>query len=260
METARRATIGRWIHWRTGLLGNPLRSLHPPQLVYPVWARDDTSDEAVFEQIFHHSEYACIDDMQDVGLVVDCGANVGYYSAYCLSHFPECQVVAVEPDASNFAMLQRNLSSYGNRARLIQGGVWSHAARLAISENTYRDGREWTRQVRECRPDDRTDLEGIDITTLLENSGHRRISILKIDVEGAEAVIFAANYESWIGKVDAIVIELHDDSQFGSASQIFHSAIKGRCFDVSLSGQITVCTRPPSIRLRMVRSRERAAA
>jgi FkbM family methyltransferase len=218
------------------------RELHPPQLIHPVWAREVSSDLAVFTQIFEEGEYACIDGLTDVGLIVDCGANVGYYSAYCLSRFADCEVLAIEPDAGNFAMLERNLSPYGNRARLVHGGVWSHSVRLAISEGAYRDGREWTKQVRECRPDDKADFQGMDIATLLEKSGHHRISILKIDVEGAEAVIFSANYQSWIDKVDAIVIELHDDSHFGNASRIFDSAIQGRGFHVSRCGQITVCT------------------
>ena len=255
-----RAAIGYWVHRRMGILRGPLRGLHPPQLIHPVWAREDSSDLAVAAQIFYEAEYACIDKMTNVGMIVDCGANVGYFSAYCLSRFPDCQVVAVEPDAGNFAMLRRNLLPYRNRVRLVHGGVWSHPARLAISESKYRDGREWTKQVRECRPDDNADIEGIDIATLLQKSGHHRISILKIDVEGAEAVIFSANYQSWIGNVDAIVIELHDDSLFGKASEIFHSAIEGRHFQVSRSGEITICTSAASCRLGAGRSHESTAA
>lgn len=236
-----REAVGNLMGRRIGRLQHSLRGLHPPQLMHPVWAREDSSDLAVFAQIFDDAEYACIEGMTNSGLILDCGANVGYFSALCLSSFPGCSVIAVEPDAGNFAMLERNLSCYGNRVRLVHGGVWSHPAGLAISDSKYRDGREWTRQVHECRPDENPDIEGINIATLLEKSGQQRISILKIDVEGAEAVIFSANYQSWIGQVDAIVIELHDDSQFGNASQVFDAAIQGRGFNVSQSGQITIC-------------------
>ena len=64
-----------------------------------------------------------------------------------------------------------------------------------------------------------------------------------MDIEGSEAVVFSDNYQSWIEKVSAIVIELHDDSSFGKASDIFYSAIKGRNFHVARSGELTVCTR-----------------
>ena len=230
--------IQRWL----GIVRSSLRGLHPPQAIYPLWVRDSSSDFAMFTQIFHDLEYGCLDGMTDVGLILDCGANVGYSSAYFLSHFPSCQVIAIEPDPNNFAMLQRNLYPYGNRVRMVHGGVWSRPAKLVISDIKYRDGGECTRQVRECRSDEQPDVEGIDITTLLEKSGHDQISILKVDIEGAEAVIFSDNYHSWIEKVDAIVIELHDDSFFGDASGIFYAAIKDCNFQMSRSGELIVCT------------------
>ena len=74
----------------------------------------------------------------------------------------------------------------------------------------------------------------------LQAVGQERISILKVDVEGAEAVIFSENYKSWREKVDAIAIELHDDLVFGNATQIFFNAIEGRDL-LSRSGELTVC-------------------
>ena len=151
------------------------------------------------------------------------------------------RIVAVEPDPENFAMLRRNLALYGTRVNLIRAGVWSHATRLALSENRYRDGREWSRQVRLVEPGDKVEIEGVDIGTLLASSGQDRISILKVDVEGAETIIFSENYQSWLDKVDAIAIELHDDSVFGKGREVFFTAIEGRGFHVSRSGELTVC-------------------
>ena len=154
---------------------------------------------------------------------------------------PDSRIVAVEPDPQNFAMLTRNLAPYGSRVNLINAGVWSHVTWLALSESRYRDGRESNRQVRVSEPSEEVHIEGVDIETLLASSGHDRISILKVDVEGAEAVIFSENYRSWLDKVDAIAIELHDDSVFGNATEVFFTAIEGRGFQVSHSGELTVC-------------------
>jgi hypothetical protein len=112
-----------------------------------------------------------------------------------------------------------------------------------IEEEPYRDGREWTRQVRPARTGERAELRGVDIASLLRSSGHETISVLKIDVEGAEAVVFAENYESWLGSVEVIVAELHDDSKFGDANAAFARAITDREFAVSLSGELTVARR-----------------
>ena len=109
-------------------------------------------------------------------------------------------------------------------------------------ETPYRDGREWTVQVRECKPGEEAEMQATDVGTLLKESGLDRISILKIDIEGAEAVVFAHNYEYWLQYVDNMVIELHDDSFFGKASDIVLNTINsGRSFNISQSGELTVC-------------------
>jgi FkbM family methyltransferase len=209
--------------------------------MHPLLVRGDSSDFDVFDQIFIDREYRCLDDMTEVRLVIDCGANVGYSSAYFLSLHPNSRIIAVEPDPENFAMLKRNLAPYRSRVNAINAGVWSHATRLALSESRYRDGREWTRQVRVSEAGEEADIEGVDIETLFASSGQDRISILKVDVEGAEAEIFSKNYRSWLDKVDAIAIELHDDSVFGKATEVFFTAIEAGGFQVSRSGQLTVC-------------------
>ncbi len=217
--------------------------IHPRLSKHPLFVRSGTSDPEVLDQIFIQSEYQSLNDLTQVGLIIDCGANVGYSSAYFLSHFPNCRIVAVEPDPENFAMLSRNLAPYGSRVNLMHAAVWSHATRLALVDDPYRDGREWTKQVRLAEHDDKEHIDGVDIGSLLLSSGQDRISILKVDVEGAEAEIFSGNDLSWLNKVDAIAIELHDDSVFGNATEVFFTAIEGHGFHLSRSGELTICRR-----------------
>lgn len=206
--------------------------------------RGNSSDADVFNQIYIQKEYSCLLDMKEVDLVIDAGANVGYSSAYFLSHFTKCHVVAVEPDPSNFAALLANLAPFGSRATLLNCGLWSKPAQLAIETSLYRDGREWTRQVRECQPGERGEIQAITIDQILEESGRDRLSLLKMDIEGAEAVVFAApTCQDWLGRTEAIAIELHDDTGFGRASDVFHNAISPQNFQVSHSGELTICRR-----------------
>jgi FkbM family methyltransferase len=211
--------------------------LSPKNAEYPLVCRANTSDIHVFGQIFIDREYSCLDTLSNVDLIIDCGANVGYSSAYFLTHFPKCSVISVEPDPYNFALLETNLSPYNERVKIVNSGVWSHPVGLKIQ---YR-GDGWATQVRECKPDEVPDMQATDIGTLLRESGRDRISILKIDIEGAEAIVFARNYESWLPYVDNIVIELHDNTSFGRVSDIFFNAISNRPFDISGYGELTVC-------------------
>lgn len=239
---ARRALYHLYQRWFGGLK-NLVYRVHPKGILYPTYARADSSDIAVCYYVLIENEYAPLYGLKDVRLVIDCGANVGYSSTCFLSRFPNCCVMAVEPDPDNFKMLERNLRAYGERAKLVRAGVWSHTTGLAIREIPYRGGQAWTRQVRPCEPNEKADLEGASIESLRVSSGHDRISLLKVDIEGAEVVLFRDNLE-WLDKVDAMAIELHDDTHFGRASEIFFHAIQGRGFDVSQNGFLTFCVRP----------------
>lgn len=154
-------------------------------------------------------------------------------------------MIAIEPDAGNFDVLVENLGPYAPRVNALRAGVWSHRTPLAIAETPYRDGREWTTQTKPAGPGEDASFDGVDIASVIGESEHDRISILKVDIEGAEAIVFGENHESWLGLVDNIVIELHDDSAFGSASEVFEQAISGYGFVVSHSGELTVARAEP---------------
>jgi FkbM family methyltransferase len=199
--------------------------------------RPGTSDHAVFFQVFVHRGYGCLDKMRDVNLIIDCGANVGYTSVYLLNRFPHARLVAVEPDPDTFSILKANLAPYAGRSRAICSAVWSHSAALVFSGN--QPGAEWSHSVRPPNNSEPANLMATDVGTLLEESGAERISILKIDIEGAESAVFSSNYENWVKRVDNLVIELHSEE----CRSIFETAIAAEHFEISRSGELTVCTR-----------------
>ena len=213
-----------------------LVTLRAPQ-VGSVFCRARTSDLGVFRQIFIEREYRCLDDVRDPGLIIDCGANVGYASAYFLARHKRAQLIAVEPDCGNFSVLQKNLARYSSRVRLIQSGVWSSETGLVMCAETFGDGKEWSYTVRPNGPTETPTLHAVDIGGLLRQSGFDRISVLKIDIEGSEKEVFRHNYESWIGKVDRLVIELHGPE----CETAFMRAVKSRAAQISRCDELTVC-------------------
>lgn len=144
---------------------------------------------------------------EDVNFILDCGANVGYASIYLLNKYPHARLIAVEPDEGNFQFCRKNIAHYADRVTLIRSGIWSHETGLIVCQAG--DGREWSIQVRESQANEKPDLLATDINNLLQQSGFSSIDLLKMDVEGAEKVIFSNNYNNWLNKVNNIAIELH---------------------------------------------------
>jgi FkbM family methyltransferase len=216
-----------------------LFTLNSKYAMYPLLCRPQTTDFSVFRQIFVLRNYSCLDDIKEAGLIIDCGAYVGYSSAYFLSRYKNCKLVAIEPDPENFAVLTLNLRPYHNRVSLLQTAVWSHPAKLVLDATSCLNGNEWGREVRLCLEGESPDFLSVDIESLLQNSGYNRISILKIDIEGAESVLFSKNYENWIDQVDNIVIELHNEECKASLAR----AIEGRGFFTRKFGEVTLCRR-----------------
>lgn len=223
---------------RQAFASEPFR-LTSCRLAFPVFCRPRTSDIRVFKQIFIDLEYRCLDDCASPDLILDCGANVGYSSAYFLNRFPTARVIAVEPDPDNFKLLCENVKPYGRRCTPMLAAIWPEPKRLRLSQGTMGQGREWGRKVEPTQGGHAGGLEGIDIASLLDQSGFSRIGLLKIDIEGAERHVFGHTARNWIDSVDNIVIELHDDE----CVERFFQIVDRQQFHTSRCEELTVCKR-----------------
>jgi len=202
----------------------------------PVYARAGSSDRRVFRQVLLNLEYDCFPSVREPGLIVDCGANVGYASVFFLGRYPSAHVIAIEPDPDNFALLRRNTAPYGERATIIQSGVWSHATGLTIRRGEFGDGREWATQVVETPRGQTPDIQAVDLGGILLTSGFPRIDILKVDIERAEIELFGHGTERWLDRVGNLAIELHDEE----CEKILFRAVQGWGYTMSHHGELTV--------------------
>lgn len=193
--------------------------------------RANTSDFATFEQIFINKDYD-IDIDFDPRFIIDGGAYVGYSTAYFGTKFPNARIIAVEPAKSNFNLLKRNTINYSN-VSLYNAGLWWKKAYLYVKDEGLG---EWGFFVKEAVNDAEGMIEGIPISDILNKSGFETIDILKLDIEGSEIEIFSSNFESWLGKVKMLIIELHDRLR-PKCSEIFFNAIKKYDFSVGQSGE-----------------------
>lgn len=209
-----------------------LFSLRVPGILYPVYGRTGSSDPWVLSTIFVEREYSPIDGDREVKLVLDCGANVGYSSIFFLNRFPQCRVIAVEPDPENIKVLRMNLEPYGGRVEIVPAAVWSARATLRIVPQDA----AWATQVRAVQPGEKGDLVAVDIPTLLERSSAGEVDILKMDIEGSEAEVFSGEVAKWLPRVRNLAIELHGER----CTEVVEGALSSyQCHKV-ISGELTI--------------------
>lgn len=147
-------------------------------------------------------------------LIVDAGANVGSASRYFLQRFPSARVVAIEPDPANYDLLVANCADHP-RAELINKALWPESTRLTLdhslgAECAVRTQPAPTPHITPSTPPE-PGLSCATITMAELIASHGPVDLLKLDIEGAEAALFAPERDlSWLEQVSAIVIELHD--------------------------------------------------
>ena len=227
-----------WWHQKSKLPRTGVFDLTSRYAQYPLQCRARTSDIDVFKHIYVLREYAFLDEMENPGLIIDCGANVGMSTSYFLGRCPEARVIAIEPDPGNYQQLMHNTANYSDRVTGIQAGVWSKQAGLKFVDAPFGDGRAWAICVEEALPGEPVDINAVSIPQILaDEPADQRISLWKIDIEGAELSLFSENAEEWLGRVDNLVIELHGPE----CEKVFYDAIKPFDFEVIPSGGVVIC-------------------
>lgn len=220
------------VKWGRGLV-----DVRIPGLAAPVAVRAGTSDREALTQVFVESEY----DTRYPGLprfIIDAGANVGYASVWFANVYPGAAIVAVEPDADNCAVLERNVAPYRG-VRVVRAGVWPREASLAIENPS---GKSWSFRVREAAPGERG-FPAVSIAGLLEASGLSVIDILKLDVEGTERELFSdAGCDRWLSRTNMLFVETHDRYKPGCEAALA-AAVARHGFRRSQEGENVVLIR-----------------
>jgi len=180
-------------------------------LQHPIIIRPGTDDVRTVIDNIVREEWGNFTPEQEPKLMIDGGAYIGDSSAYFLSRFPGLKVIALEPDPVTFQTMVKNLEPYGPRAKSLNYGLYSHAGTVR-----FQAGQTGSSVMQNGE----TEIAVTTIGSVLESEAINRIDILKLDIEGSEEAIFAADPESWLEKVDWLIIEFHSDAGESAISAV----------------------------------------
>ncbi|MBC7523083.1 MAG: FkbM family methyltransferase [Flavobacterium sp.] len=202
------------------------------------------SDLEVFEQIFNQEEYALILKMfltnnffSEDKIIIDAGANVGFTSVY-FSHFlTNEKIFCVEPSPENIEMCSKNIQYLKNFKNII---LYPNALSEKPDMNyeidrNFRDKKDWSITTSYATEGS---IKGISIGEIISQNSLNHISLLKIDIEGAERFIFKAENDlSFLKITEIIALEIHDE--FDIRTSITNLLVE-HDFLVIESGELTI--------------------
>jgi len=137
-----------------------------------------------------------------VRTVADIGANIGMAAVRLSLRYPTARFVCVEPDPAATSLLERNLWLNQVSAKVIPGAVVGAPGRFHVVSDRFAGLQRVTANAEGSVP-------GYSLAGILDAAGFDTVDLVKMDIEGAEADVFA-HANDWAPRVRALIAELHD--------------------------------------------------
>lgn len=220
--------------------------------VGPVRLRPRASDLTTFRHVFVEGQYDISKTAQGrkirkiydslireniTPIIVDCGANVGAASLWFAVAFPQAKIFALEPEGENARICRHNLA---NRPQIsmLEAAVVGHRGSVEIVSMRHAQG------MRTKRLEGGAAVAGLTVSDVVNMvDGQKSLLIVKVDIEGFEADLFAENIE-WVDAAAAIYIEPHDWMMPGEGtSDSMQKVLFDRGFELLISGENLVFVR-----------------
>lgn len=167
---------------------------------------NDGADAFIHSEIFEHEHYRLpLERAPDT--ILDLGSNIGFAATYFGRRYPAAAIACVEPWPDNLRLLARNLELNGVTAIVFPAAIHNCDGRVLL-EPAERDYAHRIVTAAGGAARARLEVEAVSMPTILRRLGWDRIGLLKVDIEGHEAVLFDGDC-TWLAQVDAMCIEWH---------------------------------------------------
>jgi FkbM family methyltransferase len=148
---------------------------------------------------------------------IDVGANIGYFTLLMANRVgPQGKVIAFEPLAENFSILQENIKLNSHRNVVAENlALMSRTERIELRSATP-GAITWVASARVDQNSavESQTVEAISLDEYVQKNGIPKVDFIEIDVEGAEASVL----DGAAGVLDRdkpiLLIELHELDRF----------------------------------------------
>jgi FkbM family methyltransferase len=159
----------------------------------------------IFKEVFVAGEYHFAASSPNP-VVVDAGANIGLASLYFHLLYPECRVVAFEPDVAAFSALRQNVQANGLNVQCVNAGLWALEGTHTIYTDPSNEAGVSASMFQCSNLTTAVDIQVVQLSRYIDGP----VDLLKLDVEGAETAVLKDLAQS--GKLTEIrqaIVEFH---------------------------------------------------
>lgn len=190
------------LHFRSGVVFD-IREFYDLETVWQVW----------FRRVYQVGSSDRV--------IIDAGANVGFFSVYAAAQNPKCRVWAIEPFAATFERLVETVAINGFKDRvschrLALAG--SRASRLMTSSAA-------ASQLMSLLPSGSAGTGAVPVVAVtladfLNENGLLAADLLKMDIEGSEFEVLLTAGTDTLRRIRRIEVEYHKPQGSGSKKQL----------------------------------------
>jgi FkbM family methyltransferase len=168
-----------------------------------------------FKEIFLENAYTVglKKNTKKDGTIIDIGANVGFFTMFAASKYPDCTIYAYEPIKSNFQQLIKNRQlNDTKKIYCINKAVCGHTGKVNINfDITDSFTTSATIMGNAGNTLQTIEVPCLKLSDIFEEHKIDNCDLLKLDCEGAEYEILYSTSPEVLYKIDQIAIELHKD-------------------------------------------------
>jgi FkbM family methyltransferase len=199
-----------------------------------------------FKEIFLEDCYlrGFKEPLPDSPVVVDIGANAGFFSIYVASMRPRARIISCEPIPANFAQLLRNAAINPDLdITSLPVAVYGRTGSMELfveSEDAF------TTAATVLSIDGRipTEVPCISLQDLLERHGLDWVDLLKLDCEGSEYSILYRCPVEYLKRIGKMAVEVHIGTETDHNITALSSFLTTRGFRIRTAGHMLWAASP----------------
>lgn len=172
----------------------------------------DEADQSVMREIFKFKEYKSADEqiISAKDPILDIGAHVGFFSLYCRALNPKVKIFSVEPAPENIEMLNKHIKDNKIKGVKVCGYAISGKSEQRILEKeTDTINYRLTNQFADLKKVFTINVETVSFKDFCKKNKIKKISVLKMDIEGGEYEVFENMKAEDFAMVKSVILEYH---------------------------------------------------